>query len=130
MKPLRILTLVTIIFLVWKTIRTDWVVSAPYWFGDSDPPASSVFSTEHFYPPVRPLWSPPEPANVATGTKSWSDYFPGGGAYGITGDPVLRPNWLLMLVKYAGIVISIAILLLVVRLFQRLSRRSRRSVDR
>jgi hypothetical protein len=88
----------------WKLVRTDWVVTAPYWFGD--PGKTSTPGGDHttydIFPPVRPIWGPPVPSDVEAGAKSWDSLYPGGGAWGITGPPVLRPNYLRMGIEVAG----------------------------
>ena len=55
-------TAIIISLLVWKTIRTDWVVIVPWY---TSPEIASAWNTgEHdvpYYPPISPLWNPPSP---------------------------------------------------------------------
>ena len=106
-----------IVLLLWKVVRTDWVVSTPYWFGD--PAKTSTpggdYSTYEIYPPISPLWSPPKPADVESGAASWESLYPGGGAWGITGDPVLRPSLLRIGLKLVGSFVLLYPLLLLTR---------------
>ena len=100
--PKRLLTVV-VALLAWKAIRTDWVVVAPYWFGDptkTTPPG--VFTTYDYRPPISPVWHRPKPGELDPTAKNWEPFFPGGGAWGITGEPRLRPNWMLIGVKLFG----------------------------
>jgi|SRR6185503_6814023 len=96
--PIRLLCVLAVL-LVWKTIRTDWVVVAPYWFHDIDPPPSDVYTTTEYQPPVCPLWRPPQPHEVNPTAPNWEPFFPSGGNYGITGEPQLRVNWTLIGIK-------------------------------
>ena len=109
------------VLLVWKLIRTDWVVSAPYWFGD---PTETLPGGEHsIYNvplPVSPLWMPPKPSDPGIDTTDWKWLFPGGGAYGITGEPHLKINWLYVGFKLAaGSIILLPIALLTGRIWSR-----------
>lgn len=108
--------------LLWKLVRTDWVVSAPYWFGD--PGKTSAPGGDHttydLHPPVRPIWSPPVPSDLETGATSWDSLYPGGGAWGIEGPPVARPDFVLIGVKIlAAFIVTCPLLLLLHRVFRR-----------
>lgn len=105
------------LLLAWKAIRTDWVVSAPYWFGD--PSKTSTLGGDHstydISTPITPFWHPPQPADVEVGAKTWESLYPGGGAWGVTGTPKLQPNWMLIGVKILGSFVLIFPILLILR---------------
>jgi hypothetical protein len=102
--------------LAWKVVRTDWIVVAPYWFHDSDPPASDEYGPYPISLPISPLWHPPQPQEIDSSVetqwrdpvrdpyphKDWESFFPGGGAWGITGPPRLQLNWQLIGIKLVG----------------------------
>ncbi len=102
--------------LAWKIVRTDWTVVAPYWYHDSDPPASDHYGPYRVPLPTSPLWRPPQPHEVdPSDTTQWSDplrnpspnrkwesFYPGGGAWGITGPPRLHPDWTIITYKLIG----------------------------
>lgn len=108
------LTGIVLAVLVWKSVRTDWVVTCPYYYTDTDPPPTTSYGTETFVPPVSPFWSPPTPAAL-TGreTATWLEwqFFEGGGAWGPTEDPTLRVFWELLLAKVLGVAAPIAALI-------------------
>ncbi len=102
--------------LAWKVVRADWIVEAPYWYGDTDG-AGSVWYGPYPVPlPISPLWRPPEPHEInlsittqwrdparhPSPNKSWEEFFPGSGAAGISGPPRLHPNWRLIAFKLIG----------------------------
>lgn len=89
------------LLMTWKIVRTDWIVSAPYWFGDSAKTESpgGDHTTYDIFPPVSALWQPPVPSDVQAGATNWNDLYPGGGAWGIEGPPILRPYYELIAVK-------------------------------
>lgn len=89
------------ILMLWKIARTDWIVSAPYWFGDPTKTAApgGDHTTYDIFPPVSALWHPPVPSDVQAGATSWDYLYPGGGAWGIEGPPILRPHYELIAVK-------------------------------
>lgn len=123
MHPRRKLLLIAIGFLVlWKLVRTDWVVSAPYWFGD--PTKTSTPGGDHttydIFPPVSAIWHPPVPSDVQAGAATWDYLYPGGGAWGIEGPPVLRPHYELIAVKMVGaFIVGYPLLLLLQRSLRR-----------
>ena len=137
--PMRARRLLCVIATLgaWKIVRADWVVVAPYWFHDSDPPASDHYGQYPVSLPVSPLWRPPnsdqiDPSNPtqwrdavrhATPLQSWDELFPGGGAWGITGPPQVKPNGSLIAVKLAG---GFMILYPTVLVFSHLHRRRMR----
>ena len=90
------------ILLVWKIVRTDWVVAAPDCFGDTDPPASVVYGTATYYPPISPLWNPPTPAGLNPTATVWEDFFQGSGTYWLTGPARLSPHGTLIGIKLLG----------------------------
>ena len=100
--PKRLLSVIAAL-LAWKAIRTDWVVSAPYWFGDptkTTPPGEFSIYDEQL--PIFPIWHPPTPTECDPNRKDWDSFFPGGGAWGITGPPHRHPNWTLIVFKLIG----------------------------
>ena len=102
--------------LAWKVVRTDWIVEAPYGYYDSDGPGSVWYGPYQVSLPISPLWRPPkpheinlsfttqwrDPAHHPSPNQSWEEFFPGGGAAGITGPPRLHPNWALIALKLVG----------------------------
>lgn len=102
--------------LAWKVVRTDWIVVAPYWYYDSDGPGSDWYGPYPVPLPISPLWRSPKPQEInlsdttqwrdparhPSPNESWEEFFPGGGAAGITGPPRLHPNWELIALKTVG----------------------------
>jgi hypothetical protein len=110
------------LLLAWKAIRTDWVVSAPYWFGDPSKTSApgGDHSTYDISTPISPFWRPPQPADVEVGAATWESLYPAGGAWGISGTPKLHPNWMLIGIKVLGsFVLIFPILLILRRIFLR-----------
>lgn len=92
--------------LVWKAIRTDWIVECESASADFHPPCSVDRFTASFTPPVSACWNPPSPAKIrGLASSSWNhpDFFAAGGSYGPTSEPILRVNWQLSLAKMAGV---------------------------
>ena len=99
----RGLTLLVLLSMVlWKALRTDWIVECEYATADFHPPCSVDRFTASFTPPVSACWNPPSPGPTSS---SWNnpEFFAAGGSYGPTSDPVLRVNWQLALAKMAGV---------------------------
>ena len=111
------------LLLAWKVIRTDWVVSAPYWFGDPTKTSTpgGIHSTYSVSLPISPLWMPPKPSDPGIDTTEWKWLFPGGGAWGITGEPRLSIHWRYVGLKLLGGSILLFPIALIIRRF--LSRR-------
>jgi len=79
------------------------VVSAPYWFGDpTKTMPGGVHSVYDVSLPVSPLWMPPKPSDPGIDTTDWKWLFPGGGAWGITGEPRLSIHWRYIGLKLLG----------------------------
>ena len=110
-KPMRIptrLLCVALALLAWKTVRTDWIVVAPYWFGDpTKTSAGGEYTTYDYQPPISPLWHPPKPSELDPYAKDWEPFFPGGGAWSITGPPHLRVNWVSIGIKLFGAFVAL-----------------------
>ena len=85
--------------LVWKIVRTDWIVMTNYEFFERDSPPAMQVRT--YTPPVSPLFLPPKPQDFEpTATTWWHDrFFPIGGFGGPTEEPRLHINWPLLLFK-------------------------------
>jgi len=90
------------ILIVWKTLRTDWEVVAPYWSLDSGAGLRPRVAPYNIYLPISPFWDPPVPADAEPNARSWDELFPRGGAWGTTGPAVVRPNWYFIVVKMAS----------------------------
>ena len=99
------------LLLSWKVVRTDWVLVVPYWVSehfDSGWGGRTGTFNKFLHVGVSPLWSPPSP-QAAKGKRfeKWETVvqceFVASGAQGPSGEPCLRPNWLLMGVKVGTI---------------------------
>lgn len=91
-----------VLVLVWKVVRTDWVVECQMVYLDSRPPASEEQYRGVYRPPVSPLWTPPSPQQIAGRPNAkWGDweFFYQGGSGGPVSEPMLRVHWELLLLK-------------------------------
>ncbi len=105
---------------MWKAVRADWLVEAPYHWWEKGSDSYGIYPIEL---PIKPIWRSPQPNEINPYANNWDDIFPGGGAYGITGPPVLRPNWELIGAKLIGAFIIASLLGLVLpNLFRHLIR--------
>lgn len=104
------ITLLVGLLIVWKLLVTDWVVTTPYLYHDSDPPASDVYEVRTFHPEPSPIWNPPEPSDYAPTAKTWlhHHFFYMGGAGGPTAEPVLRVDYFAVVWKIlAGLIVGL-----------------------
>jgi len=89
------------ILLVWKVIRTDWVVDYHYKVRQDQ---ALVTETYSIAPPLSPLWRPPQPSAMEHWATTWESLFPKDAhvAPGTLGKPRLHPYWLAIGVKLFG----------------------------
>jgi hypothetical protein len=114
--------LLILALLAWKFVRTDWIVSTNYAYGDTDYPPTEHFEVRTYTPPITPLWRPPRPQDIEPTATTWLhwEFFYMGGTGGPTEEPRLHINWPLLLIKLAcGAVIGCSVIVLAFGLFAR-----------
>jgi len=75
---MRLIILGFAMLVVWKVLRTDWIVICPWESYNDSPGSQSGAHDATFRPPVSPAWHPPDPATSGILDLGSGNSFPRG----------------------------------------------------